>query len=419
MRILLLKGALDDRIASTYAFFLIKKLCLLHTIGVNFDLPKEAFFSPIINIPNLKKVSHSKWDIVIYFDSVIQSKALAVQSKILKLPSVFLSFSKKVVHQPIMTINPINRIVNCYKPNPKIQSKNYDSYAISCRRPTFIFNYLDKQLERENFDSFIHIITDEDYNLDIVRSIIPAVNRFQNSKLYIYGKHFEEVFLNVETLDNVFFEVYDPNKPINLNGNNIVIGSGQIIYECLLNNIPAIVVGERGFGGIMTKKMLKKHYLSDFRGRIGAELFETIPHSILQDEILTILSKLKNNEYESLSLRNEIENLQENSLDIVDIIENVATVNQQFVSPNFLKLIPKINPLVNIKFITDEQYVVFLNHNPAFIFGKNEHDIISKIDNTSNISNIIDCIILQGKCDKDEIYAFLKGLYGSNIIYLT
>jgi hypothetical protein len=419
MKILLLKGAFDDRIVTAYAIYLMRQLCPEHIIGVNFNFQGEEIFSHTIKIANLNKVTYSKWDIVIYFDSVIQSKAFSVQSKVLKLPSIFLSFSEKAIHQPIMTINPINRIVNCYRPNPKIQGKNFDSYAIFCRRSTFIFNFTAKELENENFDSFIHIITDEDYNLAIVKRIISVIGGSPNTKLYIYGNHFEKQFINIELYDNVFFEVYDESNPINLSSNSIIIGSGQPIYESILNNIPAIIVGERGLGGIMADKLLKKQYLTDFRGRIGAELFEAIPASILGGEISTILSRLKNNEYEALPLSKDIKRFEENYLDIVGIIGYVISVNKQLVSSDYLKLIPKVNPLVTIELVNDEQYVIFLNRNPTFVLGKNEYNIVSKINSIDNISHIINSAILEYKSSKNIIYTFFKGLYSSNIIYFS
>ncbi len=66
---------------------------------------------------------------------------------------------------------------------------------------------------------------------------------------------------------------------------DIILANGETILKAVMAGKPCVVVGELGYGGIITPKSLKIYYKNNFQGRIGGYLNEYIPQHILQDDI--------------------------------------------------------------------------------------------------------------------------------------
>ena len=50
---------------------------------------------------------------------------------------------------------------------------------------------------------------------------------------------------------------------------DLIIGAGITAYEGVLRRKPVIVVGDYGFGGLVTPDTFRKHYNNRFRGKIN------------------------------------------------------------------------------------------------------------------------------------------------------
>lgn len=66
---------------------------------------------------------------------------------------------------------------------------------------------------------------------------------------------------------------------------DIVIGSGAVALAGVLNRKPVIVVGEYGFGGLLSPDNVAAHHHNNFRGRIGGMKDEYFPLSELLKDI--------------------------------------------------------------------------------------------------------------------------------------
>ncbi len=69
---------------------------------------------------------------------------------------------------------------------------------------------------------------------------------------------------------------------------DMVIGNGDAIIRSVVAGKPCVVIGEQGYGGIVTSQNLKIYYQNNFQGRIGGYLDEYIPEHILQDDIQSL-----------------------------------------------------------------------------------------------------------------------------------
>jgi len=66
---------------------------------------------------------------------------------------------------------------------------------------------------------------------------------------------------------------------------DLIIGAGITAYEGVLRRKPVIVVGDYGFGGLVTPDTFRKHYNNRFRGRINGAKEESFSLENLEREI--------------------------------------------------------------------------------------------------------------------------------------
>ena len=76
-----------------------------------------------------------------------------------------------------------------------------------------------------------------------------------------------------------------------INQADLVIGSGLAILKGVYYQTPAIVVGEYGFGRLLTEENVEQHFNSFFRGRLGAQKNEIILNHLLSYEITTFFEQ--------------------------------------------------------------------------------------------------------------------------------
>lgn len=90
---------------------------------------------------------------------------------------------------------------------------------------------------------------------------------------------------------------------------NLFIGEGQAVIMAILMLKPVIIVGNKGYGGIVNENNIYNHYKSGFSGRLGGVRGEDIPANLLLFDIFeyskyykkATLINIKNNLIELLS----------------------------------------------------------------------------------------------------------------------
>lgn len=66
---------------------------------------------------------------------------------------------------------------------------------------------------------------------------------------------------------------------------DIVIGSGYSAMQGVLSGKEVIIVGERGYGGLVTSANIQDHYRNYFQGRNGGQIGEYIPTNLLHRDM--------------------------------------------------------------------------------------------------------------------------------------
>lgn len=217
----------------------------------------------------------------------------------------------------------------------------------------------------------IYVNIDNEYFGEMIfLKILPILNQLNHYDFYCHcTKNYRPLLnKNIKILDDKHYPIKYIQK------SELVIGSGYPIIMALLENKKAIVVGEKGFGGIVNHENLNHHFRNFFQGRNGGKYNEYIPLDLLKRSI-------EEPHVPSLS-ENITEYLNSNNLNFINDIENIIN-SYRIIHDN----------LRNIPLTLKEEYLL-MHHN-------NRYRIVNHLLGTFHKSiNESECAIL---------YMFNKG----------
>lgn len=137
------------------------------------------------------------------------------------------------------------------------------------------------------------------FNDTVLLKITRCLNKMPQFKI--------EVNTNNQDLSEIMnsnVQVFD--KMISLEekiiNSKIIIGSGYSIYYAIKHRKPFIVLGEKGYGGIVNRDNIMAHFLGFFQGSICGKFDGKIPVSLVYDDIINLIkdSSINTNIYEVL-----------------------------------------------------------------------------------------------------------------------
>lgn len=221
---------------------------------------------------------------------------------------------------------------------------------------TIIFEDKTSSIPLSSFinNSFMNMIYVADYNVDnvfvdeisdrpaiyvnidnnflgetVFLKVLPIFNQLSKYDFYCYCTN-----KNYRPLLNKHIKILDDrHNPMEyIQKSEMVIGSGYSAIMGLLESKKTIVVGERGFGGIVNDENLGSHFSNFFQGRNGGKYDEYIPLDLLKRSIEDIGTP-------SLS-KSIMEHLDSNNCNLISVIERVVSTCEML--NNNLKDIPLI-----------------------------------------------------------------------------
>jgi hypothetical protein len=227
------------------------------------------------------------WDLILVQDghSLVQLKKKLKKSDV---PVIFFSHNNSWQFPPFVFRNLI-----------KVFSFNYSSMSFInpeivqfIPRPIFAEK---KNLKVENKDStkinVLYYYEDNEINSRVLPSIIHFANiNHKDMRLTIL---MNRNYINIaKCWVNSTISIKEISAfPGELNsGYDLVYGSGVRCLVSLLLGIPTVVVGVRGYGGLVDSENIEEHLKSNFQGRIGGEIAEEIPYWILSDQFSGFIS---------------------------------------------------------------------------------------------------------------------------------
>lgn len=256
---------------------------------------------------------------------------------------------------------------------------------------------LDKIINQAKVDKpGIYIDIDNDMlNSDVFLKILPLINALADYQIYLYTKN-----RTITSLKNKHIKILKDVDEIitHINNSDIVIGSGYpALLACKLKK-KVIVVGERGYGGLVTGTNIQAFYLNFFQGRNGGKLDEYIPLQLLRKDVEAVVS-----EQEKQLLLEKLQQLEtENINSFLCIFENHI--------PDTSKIDKKytINPCYTVKKVNRYFYIIDINIGKQIKrINESECLIMMEFLNSNNMSALFKKYPVEYK---NDIYQFVEEL---------
>lgn len=198
---------------------------------------------------------------------------------------------------------------------------------------------------------------------------------------------------------------------------DIIMGSGDIIYHGISNKKPCIVVGEQGYGGIISPQNLLAQQSNHFQGRIGGYLGEYIPENLLQDDLQTLmnLDDEKQNELVENN-KNILDEIYRNTKQQWQTIIGNTVERHKKVTQNLLDCTLCLSSDLLLVAFPDDKFVIThaVSRQVHSNFGKAEADIIALFKEPKTVKAALD---ESGYKDDVEIFTeFVQLLVNEKIV---
>jgi len=131
----------------------------------------------------------------------------------------------------------------------------------------------------------IYIRIEDDYLGELTfLKLLRLLNQMDNYTIYYQSDHaISRYYINPHI--KIITCKHDIREEIDMA--DIVIGSGMIAAFAVQQEKKTIVIGERGYGGLVTNENLEYHISNCFQGRNGGKLDEFIPLHLVENAIKT------------------------------------------------------------------------------------------------------------------------------------
>lgn len=256
---------------------------------------------------------------------------------------------------------------------------------------------LDKIINQEEVDKpGIYIDIDNDMlNSDVFLKILPLINALADYQIYLYTKN-----RAIASLINKHIKIVKNMEEIEsyINRADIVIGSGYSAFLACKLRKKVIVVGERGYGGLVTETNIQAFYSNFFQGRNGGKLDEYIPLQLLAHDIETDID-----EQNKQLLLGTLQQSEQGNIDhFMSIFEN-HLLEEDNIDKQYI-----INPCYTVGKVNKFFYVIDTNTNKRIKrINESECVIMVEFRNSNNISTLLNKYPAEYK---DDIYLFVQEL---------
>jgi hypothetical protein len=253
----------------------------------------------------MKAVDYKQFSVVLIYNTILTKKILNnIQNEL--IPKVLILEESKIFHSYITKSNWYDKVV--LVKDHEVRTTNYLPRALTDH---ILYPYcLNNKVihpPKKNERLKVVVAFKSNYANELLIRIAPVINHFQYLDF--------EIISEQKYLPNIFNEnsTRIPWKSLDkeIEDSDFIISSGPYALRSILEGKPVIVVGDNGYGGLITSQTIEKQFHSFFSGRIGGEIKEYIPSKLLVEDIITIceMEKRRNNNFSSrtnLSWRNNM-----------------------------------------------------------------------------------------------------------------
>lgn len=362
----------------------------------------------------------NNWDLIIFTSNSIIPTLQQTFPNLLEIPSLFISCSNTA--EDTIPFH-LGSIVGNLIPVSVFFNKN-DVGQGKFDHPCYFQLSLFKKITAVNpaKKSFIYLQRDEDKNNATLNSVITAFNLLPlDYKLTIIAS--PDTFstqLNAANENIQFISNKKISFPLDFKNGAILLTSSYFALEASKAGYPVIVVGERGYGGLLSPDNILFQFTNSFSGRISGAINEYIPPEVLKDEILFTLARLSNDSsflQENQQLINQ--QLAPYSLNFLAECEKVICLFERIRTKEHIESIQiQLHPKVRrtpLNYLKDKFVLRHVNNKLISILGQEEAAIFESIGNSKTIQEVL---VQNPSYEKEDMLSFLIELWNEKIIHL-
>jgi len=306
----------------------------------------------LISYKDIKTVNFNLYSLVLIYNHPLSKKAIDFIEKA-SIPKILILEESKIVYTFISNSTRYNKII--FLKDNDIKVTNYFPISL-IENLSYPFCAKKERIQNEKNERInALVVLKSHYANELIIKITPVLNYFWDIDFKIVSNinNFPEIFnknttiVGCENLDEI------------IGKSDFIIGNSSYVLQAILADKPVIVVGDNGYGGLITPLTISNQYHSLFVGRIGGEIREHIPVKLLIDDIITI-NKMNEKEKQHLIEQNILFlNEQQTKLSIAlnNIITNTVSSYSE-IKNNLLNLQLKITNDFNITFLDKESFVI-------------------------------------------------------------
>lgn len=144
----------------------------------------------------------------------------------------------------------------------------------------------DNITQQNNLQQKVLVALDSSFsNYHVFLKILPTINLLTKLEFTIIN-----IPTSLSNLINLHVKIDSSINDNTFYQTDFIIGNACYIHKAIVYQKPCIIVGDRGYGGILDVENFDIQYQHNFQGRTGAELDEYIPLEFLRADLEFLLS---------------------------------------------------------------------------------------------------------------------------------
>ncbi len=198
---------------------------------------------------------------------------------------------------------------------------------------------------------------------------------------------------------------------------SFVVASGQHVYKAIAAQKPCIVVGDRGYGGILDIESFDNQYRHSFLGRIGGELNEYIPREFIQSDIIFLL-QFCSQEQTKITCKQIADKLVQREKELIEQLKEILDR-----TIHYYRILN--GDLENIHLKQSDAFLIYPSKGRfaiAYTFSKKIHSFVER-EEADIISSFVQplCVgevysMYYERHDKEDFISFIKELIQEKIL---
>ena len=210
-------------------------------------------------------------------------------SKIVAATNTLDSFSAELFHKELVTplfLPPVLPDIQPPTQPPNIKTETLaeiEAERVGRDLPTYRLVPVLLQAENKKLSVLVDIKTVHTCGYSLLYQFVPLLNALASSEFAVF--HNEKPLLPLFNKNVSFISRKETDFETLFSESDLIIGSGETIYKGIASEKPCIVVGERGYGGVVILQNFDWQLKTNFQGRIGGYLNEHIPVALLTNDI--------------------------------------------------------------------------------------------------------------------------------------